>query len=159
MLQEKINLKKWTNKDSYDFLQSTMGKKLINRIMKDGRKDKAEKILCDVLLLLSETLAQNPIRVLKVAIKNVEPLVEVKTIRLRGAHYSVPVPLSKKRRSSLSMKWIIETSRKKKKGPIKKMLAEEILLAYKQQGESLKKKISVHKLASANRAYAHFRWF
>jgi small subunit ribosomal protein S7 len=159
MLQEKINLKKWTNKDSHDFLQSTMGKKLINRIMKDGRKDKAEKILCDVLLLLSETLAQNPIRVLKVAIKNVEPLVEVKTIRLRGAHYSVPVPLSKKRRSSLSMKWIIETSRKKKKGPIKKMLAEEILLAYKQQGESLKKKISVHKLASANRAYAHFRWF
>lgn len=159
MLQKKINLKKWTNKDSYDFLESNMGKKLINHIMKNGCKNKAEKILCDVLLLLSETLEENPIKVLKIAIKNVEPLVEVKTIKLRGANYSVPVPLSKKRRNSLSIKWIIETSRKKKKSPIKKLLAEEILLAYKQQGESFKKKISVHKLASSNRAYAHFRWF
>jgi small subunit ribosomal protein S7 len=141
------------------FLQTDLGKKIVNRLMKDGKKVKAEKILSDVIILLSKIQPEDPIKILKEAIQRVQPLVEVRTIRVRGANYQVPVPVPVKRKTSLSIKWIIESARKKKTGPMKVRLQEEFLLAYQRQGESIKKKIAVHKLASANRAYTHFRWF
>jgi small subunit ribosomal protein S7 len=141
------------------FLQTDLGKKIVNRLMKDGKKVKAEKILSNVIILLSKVQSEDPIKILKDAVLHVQPLVEVRTIRVRGANYQVPVPVPANRRVSLSIKWIIESARKKKIGPMKVRLQQEFLLAYQRQGESIKKKITVHKLASANRAYTHFRWF
>jgi small subunit ribosomal protein S7 len=141
------------------FLSTKLGIKITNRLMKDGKKNKAEKIILDTLNLLAESASENPIIILKSAIKHTKPLIEVRTIRVRGTNYQVPIPIFSKRRTSLAIKWIIENARKKKGNAMRFKLRDELLLASKNQGESVKKKISVHKLASANRAYTHFRWF
>ena len=95
------------------FLQTDLGKKIVNRLMKDGKKVKAEKILSNVIILLSKVQSEDPIKILKDAVLHVQPLVEVRTIRVRGANYQVPVPVPANRRVSLSIKWIIESARKK----------------------------------------------
>jgi len=96
------------------FLQTDLGGKIVNRLMKDGKKIKAEKILSDVIILLSKIQPEDPIKILKNAIQRVQPLVEVRTIRVRGANYQVPVPVPVKRKTSLSIKWIIDLLVKKK---------------------------------------------
>ena len=147
-------------KDSIkNFLSTKLGMKLIRRLMMDGKKNKAEKILLETLNLLAETSSENPIIILKSAIRHTKPLIEVRTIRVRGTNYQDPIPIFSKRRTSLAIKWIVENARKKKGNDMKYKLRDELLLACRNQGESVKKKINVHKLASANRAYTHFRWF
>jgi len=147
------------NNSIKNFLSTKLGIKLIRRLMVDGKKNKAEKILLGTLNLLAESSSENPIVILKSAIRHTKPLIEVRTIRVRGTNYQVPIPIFSKRRTSLAIKWIIENARKKKGNSMKYKLRDEFLLAYKNQGESVKKKINIHKLATANRAYTHFRWF
>ena len=142
-----------------NFLSTKLGVKFINIIMVNGKKQVAEKIILDTLNLLSEVSSKNPIVIVKSAIKHTKPLIEVRTIRVRGANYQVPVPIFSKRRTSLAVKWLIQNSRKKGGKAMKYKLRDELLSASNNQGESIKKKITIHKLAAANRAYTHFRWF
>ena len=123
-----------------NFLSTKLGVKIINKIMKDGKKNKAEKIILDTLNLLAESSSENPVIIFKSAIKHTKPLIEVRTIRVRGTNYQVPIPIFSKRRTSLAIKWIIESARKKKGNAMKFKLRDELLLASKNQGESIKKK-------------------
>ena len=93
------------------------------------------------------------------SINNVKPVVEIRSIRMRGANYQVPIPLSDSRKVSLAIKWIIATANKKKENPMKVKLKDELIAASQNHGESIKKKLTIHKLANANRAFAHYRWF
>jgi len=147
------------NKNHQNFLRTPLGKKFINRLMLCGKKSIAEKVLLESLSLIQLKLKQNPIRLLIKGINNVKPIVEVRSIRMRGANYQVPIPLQENRRISLAIKWIIESANKKKSNPIHIKLKDELILASKKQGDSVKKKLTVHRLANANRAFAHYRWF
>jgi small subunit ribosomal protein S7 len=147
------------NKNHQNFLRTPLGKKFINRLMLCGKKSIAEKILLESLSLIQLKLKENPIRLLIKGVNNVKPIVEVRSIRMRGANYQVPIPLQENRRISLAIKWIIESANKKKSNPINIKLKDELILASKNQGDSVKKKLTVHRLANANRAFAHYRWF
>jgi small subunit ribosomal protein S7 len=147
------------NQNHQDFLSTQLGKKFVNRLMIGGKKSIAEKIFLQSLVLIQSVSNKNPIQVLILAIFNVKPVVEIRSIRMRGANYQVPIPLQENRRISLAIKWIVESANKKKGNPMKIKLKEEIILASKKQGESVKKKLSVHRLANANRAFVHYRWF
>lgn len=147
------------NQNHQDFLSTPLGKKFVNRLMIGGKKSIAEKILLQSLVLIQSGSNKNPIKVLMLAIFNVKPVVEIRSIRMRGANYQVPIPLQENRRISLAIKWIIESANKKKGNPMNIKLKDEIILASKKQGESVKKKISIHRLANANRAFVHYRWF
>jgi len=147
------------NKNHQNFLRTPLAKKFINRLMLSGKKSIAEKILLESLSLIQLKLKQNPIRLLMKGINNVKPIVEVRSIRMRGANYQVPIPLQENRRISLAIKWIIESANKKKSNSINVKIKDELILASKKQGDSIKKKLTVHRLANANRAFAHYRWF
>jgi len=147
------------NQNHQDFLSTSLGKKFVNRLMIGGKKSIAEKILLQSLVLIQSGSNKNPIQVLMLAIFNVKPVVEIRSIRMRGANYQVPIPLQENRRISLAIKWIIGSANKKKGSPMNIKLKDEIILASKKQGESVKKKISIHRLANANRAFVHYRWF
>jgi len=147
------------NQNHQDFLSTSLGKKFVNRLMIGGKKSIAEKILLQSLVLIQLNYSKNPIQILMSAIINVKPVVEIRSIRMRGANYQVPIPLQETRRVSLAVKWIIESANKKQGNPMKIKLKDELILASKKQGESVKKKLSVHRLANANRAFAHYRWF
>jgi len=103
------------NKNHQNFLRTPLAKKFINRLMLGGKKSIAEKILLESLSLIQLKLKQNPIRLLMKGINNVKPIVEVRSVRMRGANYQVPIPLQENRRISLAIKWIIESANKKKK--------------------------------------------
>ncbi len=148
-----------SNPNRQDFLNTPLGKKFVNRLMIGGKKNIAEKILLQSLVLIQSNSSKNPIQILMLAISNVKPVVEIRSIRMRGANYQVPIPLLENRRVSLAIKWIIESANKKQGNPMKLKLKDELILASKKQGDSIKKKISVHRLANANRAFAHYRWF
>ena len=147
------------NLNHQDFLNTPLGKKFVNRLMVGGKKVIAEKILLQSLVLIQSNSSKNPIQILMLAITNVKPVIEIRSIRLRGANYQVPIPLLEIRRISLAIKWIIQSANKKRGNTMKTKLKDELIFASKKQGESIKKKISVHRLANANRAFAHYRWF
>jgi small subunit ribosomal protein S7 len=136
-------------------LISNLGKKFTNLLMKGGNKKTAEKILLETLRLLE----QNAAYILLSAIKNVKPILEMRPIRVKGANFQVPIPVHKDRQISLAIKWIIATARKKKGKSMSVRLKDEILLAHKNQGESVKKKMGINKTANSHRAYIHYRWF
>jgi small subunit ribosomal protein S7 len=136
-------------------LKSRLGKKFINLVMMDGKKTKAEQIFFTILNLLDKNAAD----ILISSIQNVEPLMEMRSIRVKGRNYQVPVPLLKSRRTSLAIKWVIDSAKKKKNKRLSHKIKDEILLAYQHQGDSIKKKISIHDASLANRAFVHYRWF
>jgi len=146
-------------KNHQDFLNIPLGKKFINRLMIGGKKSTAERILLESLVLIQHNLKKNPIKILLSGIQNVKPVVEIRSIRMRGANYQVPIPLSENRKVSLAIKWIIATANKKQGSSMKVKLKDELITASQNHGESVKKKLAVHKLANANRAFAHYRWF
>jgi len=153
-----IKVKKFKSNEN-NFLSTKLGKMVVNRVMQDGKKIKAEKIVLEVLSFLEEVSTENPIDIITLAIKHATPVVEVRTIRIRGANYKVPAPILAKRRISLAIKCIVKNARSTKGIPMKIALRNELFLAYNKQGESMKKKYEMHKLARANRAFTHFRWF
>ncbi len=133
--------------------------KLINYIMYDGKKSIAERIVYDMLEEIKEKAkVKNPVEIFELALSNTAPNMEIRSKRVGGANYQVPIEVRPGRRSALSMKWIIEAARGKKGAPIAKKLADEIIAASKNEGEAVKKKENVHKMAEANKAFAHFAW-
>ncbi len=133
--------------------------KFINYIMERGKKNTARTIVYGALDVVKEKEKKdNPIEIFDNALKNAGPTMEVRSRRVGGANYQIPREVSANRRLALAMRWIIATAKAKKGQPMYKKLAEEFLLANKNEGEAVKKKENVHKMADANKAFAHFSW-
>lgn len=132
--------------------------KLINSIMYDGKKISAEKIVYEALEKIKTKSKDEPIAVFNDAINNVRPTVEVRSRRVGGATYQVPVEVKTKRSQALALRWLIDASRKRKDKKMSDKLFNEIFDAYQNKGSAIKKKEDTHKMAESNKAFAHFRW-
>ncbi|MEI6528327.1 MAG: 30S ribosomal protein S7 [bacterium] len=133
--------------------------KFINYMMLAGEKSIATKIVYGAFDEIKEkTKTSNPLETFELALSNTAPNVEVRSKRVGGANYQVPVEVRPERRQAVSMKWIIEAARGKKGAPIAKKLADEIIAASKNEGEAVRKRENTHKMAEANKAFAHFAW-
>lgn len=133
--------------------------KFINNLMRKGEKSIAQKIFYNSLNLLTKKLKKDkPIEILEEAIKNTSPLLEVKSRRVGGATYQVPYEVKGRRREALAMRWIIEAAKKKKGRTMAEKLAQELADAFNNTGEAVKKKEDTHRVAEANRAFAHLAW-
>ena len=132
--------------------------KMINYIMKSGKKSVAEKIVYGALDIIAKKTKKSPAEALDIAIKNVSPSVEVKSRRVGGASYQIPVEVRSNRKLFLAFNWLVGAAQGKKGKPMKEKLAEEILLALNNEGVAIKKKNDVHRMAEANKAFAHFAW-
>ena len=132
--------------------------KFTNMIMLDGKKRVAEKILYSALEILAKNSKEDPITMMDKALQNVSPSVEVKSRRVGGSNYQVPVEVNTKRKQSLAMRWILEAADKRNEKSMKNKLAAELLDAYDNKGSAVKKREDVHKMAEANKAFAHYRW-
>ena len=132
--------------------------KLINSIMYDGKKITAEKIVYEAIEKIKTKSKDEPITVFNDAINNVRPTVEVRSRRVGGATYQVPVEVRSKRSQALALRWIIDASRKRKDKKMADKLFNEIYDAYQNKGSAIKKKEDTHKMAESNKAFAHFRW-
>jgi len=131
--------------------------RFINTVMLDGRKDTARKVVYDALDIIKATDV-DPLETFETAIRNVAPLMEVRSRRVGGANYQVPREVPQQRRVSLAYRWLINAARNKKGKPMAEKLAEQILMAVKNEGEAIKKKDEMHRMADANKAFAHFAW-
>src|SRR5690348_3668786 len=133
--------------------------KLINYVMYDGKKSTSERMVYDALELIKEKAkVKNPIEIFELALSNTAPNMEVRSKRVGGANYQVPVEVRPVRRSALSMNWIVKVAREKKGAHIAEKLANEIIAASKNEGEAVKKKENMHRMAEANKAFARFAW-
>jgi small subunit ribosomal protein S7 len=132
--------------------------KLVNRIMLDGKKSKAERIVYTAMDMIKERVNREPLEVIEEAIKNTTPLLAVKPRRIGGATYQVPVEVSPTRGLFLAMHWLVATARARKGKPMAERLAAEIIDAFRGEGTTVKKRTDTHKMAEANRAFAHYRW-
>jgi small subunit ribosomal protein S7 len=135
---------------------SVLVSRFINKIMKGGKKSLAQRILYQAMETIKKNTKQEPLEILERAIENVSPLIEVKPQRVGGATYQVPKEVKGERKESLAMRWIIKVAGAKSAKTMEERLAEEIIKAYNNEGEAVKKKINMHKMAEANRAFAHF---
>ncbi|MCD6320538.1 MAG: 30S ribosomal protein S7 [Candidatus Desulfofervidaceae bacterium] len=137
---------------------SVLAAKFINCMMRDGKKSVAESIFYKALDIIGQKTGKNPLEVFEKAVENVKPVIEVKSRRVGGATYQVPIEVRPDRRVSLAVKWIINSARARaEKGMVYK-LANELLDAYNNRGAAIKKKEDTHRMAEANRAFAHYRW-
>lgn len=132
--------------------------KFINSIMKNGKKSIAEKICYGAFEILKQKTGSDPLKVFKTAIENVKPVLEVKPRRVGGATYQVPVEIRPHRRTALAFRWILNYARERNEKTMQERLAGELLDAYNNTGSSIKKKEDTHKMAEANKAFAHYRW-
>lgn len=129
----------------------------INTVMKKGKKSLAERIVYDALDILAEKTKEEPLEVFTQAIENVKPLIKVVSRRIGGSNYQVPTEVTPKNAQALAFRWIISYSRARSEKTMVQRLAGELLAAYKKEGASIKKREDVHKMAEANKAFAHFR--
>lgn len=132
--------------------------KFINYSMLEGKKVTARKLVYGAFDVIKEQTKTEPLEVFEAALKNTGPMMEVRSRRVGGANYQVPREVRPERRLFLSMKWIIDAARNKKGKPMHEKLAEEIIAASKNEGEAIKKRETMHKMAEANKAFAHFAW-
>ena len=133
--------------------------KFINYCMERGKKNTARKIVYQTFdLIKDKAKVADPMEIFDTALKNTGPTMEVRSRRVGGANYQVPREVRPERRGYLSMKWIIDAAKAKKGKPMHEKLSEEIILASKNEGEAIKKRENVHKMAEANKAFAHFAW-
>jgi len=132
--------------------------KLINRIMWDGKKTVAQKIVYKAFDYIREKTGKDPLEVFQKALDNVRPVLEVRPRRVGGATYQVPIEVQEPRKTSLALRWIVNAARAKKGRPMYLKLAEELIASYQGTGAAVKKREDVHKMAEANRAFAHLRW-
>jgi small subunit ribosomal protein S7 len=132
--------------------------KFINSIMIDGKKSVAESILYGAFNFIEDKTKEDPVKVFEKAIENVRPLIEVKSRRVGGSTYQVPTEIRPSRRTALGIRWIISHSRGRSEKGMANKLAGELMDAASQRGGSIKKKEDTHKMAEANKAFAHFRW-
>ena len=132
--------------------------KLINSIMYDGKKTIAERIIYEAMEKIKTKSKDEPINIFNEAIKNLRPTVEVRSRRVGGATYQVPVEVKNKRSQALALRWLIDASRKRKDKKMSDKISNEIYDAYQNKGSAIKKKEDTHKMAESNKAFAHFRW-
>lgn len=132
--------------------------KLINQVMLDGEKSVAQKIVYDAFSIMGEKLNAEPLDIFTQALNNVMPIVEVKARRVGGANYQVPIEIRPERRQTLAIRWIVINTRKRSEREMSKKLAAELMDAYNNTGGSVKKKEDTHRMAEANKAFAHFRF-
>lgn len=137
---------------------SVLVQKLINKVMLDGKKSIAEKIVYGAMDIIKEKTKQDPLTVLEKAVQNVTPLLEVRPRRVGGATYQVPIEVPPRRGLSLALRWIVRAARERKGMPMKERLALEILDAFNNTGGAIKKRDEMHRMAEANKAFAHYRW-
>ncbi len=137
---------------------STQITKFVNMIMRGGKKSVAETIIYRALDRIGEKVTGEPMDVLDKALENVSPMVEVKSRRVGGATYQVPVEVRTSRRTALAMRWLIEASRKRGEKSMQLKLAGELMDAAENRGNAVKKREDTHRMAEANKAFAHFRW-
>ncbi len=130
--------------------------KFVNKVMSDGKKSTAQKIVYGAFDIIKEQTKKEPLEVFKSAIENASPVVEVKPKRIGGATYQVPMEVRGERRLALAFRWIIDGARSKKGKPMAEKLAQELIEAANNQGNALKKKNDMHRMAEANKAFAHF---
>ena len=138
--------------------KSTIIPKLINSIMNDGKKTIAEKIVYDAIDKIKSKSKEEPINIFNEAINNLRPTVEVRSRRVGGATYQVPVEVKSKRSQALALRWLIQASRKRKDKQMSDKIFNEIYDAYQNKGSAIKKKEDTHRMAESNKAFAHFRW-
>ncbi|MDE2491431.1 MAG: 30S ribosomal protein S7 [Elusimicrobia bacterium] len=138
--------------------KSVLVSRLINKLDHQGKKSVAERVMYDAMDIIADRTKQNALDVFTQAIENVRPLLEVKARRVGGATYQVPIEVAPNRSSTLAMRWILDAARAKAGKPLAERLAEEILSANKKEGIAFKKREDTHKMAEANRAFAHYRW-
>ena len=138
--------------------QSVLVSRLINKLDFRGKKSAAERVMYDALEIVGAKTKEEPLSVLTRAIENVRPLLEVKARRVGGATYQVPIEVQPTRSSTIAMRWILDAARQKTGKSMAVRLADEILAANKKEGIAFKKREDTHKMAEANRAFAHYRW-
>jgi small subunit ribosomal protein S7 len=137
---------------------STLAEKFVNSLMWDGKKTVAQGIFYTAMERLGERAGDEPLKVFKKAVENCKPLLEVKSRRVGGANYQVPVEVPQNRRTSLAFRWIIGNARGRADKSMAEKLANELLDAANMRGGAVKKKDDVHRMAEANKAFAHYRW-
>jgi small subunit ribosomal protein S7 len=156
MSRRRKSIKRETVPDSKH--KSVLVTQFINNIMERGKKRCAERIIYDAISLIAEKTAADGMTTFKKAIDNVKPVLEVKSRRVGGANYQVPMEVSPERRVSLALRWLIQYSRERTEKSMAEKLAAELIQASKNEGGAIRKKIDTHKMAEANKAFAHFRW-
>lgn len=132
--------------------------KFVNMMMLDGEKGKVEKILYGAMTLIQQRTGEDPLDVFKRALENVRPVVEVRSRRVGGATYQVPVEVRQVRRNSLAMRWLVQSSRQRSEKNMEEKLAGELFEASQNRGGAVKKREDTHRMAEANKAFAHYRW-
>ena len=132
--------------------------KFINFVMYDGRKDTAEKIIYSTLNKIKEKTKNDPIKIFNEAIENIRPNLEVRSRRVGGATYQVPVEVRTKRSQTLALRWLLEASRKRKNKTMSDKLFNELMDASQKKGSAIKKREDTHRMAESNKAFAHYRW-
>ncbi len=138
--------------------KSELVSKFINGLILKGKKSKAETIFYTAMDLIEEKMKQDPLAVFKKAMDNTAPILEVRSRRVGGATYQIPVEVREKRRRSLAIRWLVGFSKKRSERTMAERLANELMAAFKNEGTSVKKKEDTHRMAEANKAFAHFRW-
>ena len=137
---------------------SRLASKIINKIMWDGAKTKAQSVFYEAMDQVAKRVQAEPVEIFTKAIENVKPHLEVRSKRVGGATYQVPREVNRRRQQSLAIRWLIDAARAKRGKPMAKRLADEIFDAFNNQGAAVTKKENVHKMAEANSAYSHFAW-
>ena len=138
--------------------QSEAIAKFVNVVMSKGKRSTAEKVVYDALARASRQAKKEPIEVFESALRNATPLLEVKPRRVGGATYQVPMQVNKVRQQTLSVRWVLMAAREKKGRPMAIKLADELIAAYNREGAAISRRENVHRMADANKAFAHFAW-
>lgn len=155
-MRRKTKIKKHAIPD-YQYQDPLVGK-FINYIMRQGKKSVAQKVVYESFDTIKEKTKSNPLLLFEKAVRNVSPSLEVRSRRIGGANYQVPQPVRADRKIQLAFRWIIKAAKTKKGKPMAAKLAEEFILASNNEGAAIKKKLDTHRMAEANRAFAHFSW-
>ncbi|MEA2233381.1 MAG: small subunit ribosomal protein [Solirubrobacteraceae bacterium] len=138
--------------------RSRIVQQVINKVMLDGKKSTAEKIVYDALAIIGERTGKDPVEQLELAIKTLTPVLEVKSRRVGGATYQVPVEVPARRARTLAVRWLVEFARQRREKTMAQRLANELMDAQSQQGGAFKRKDDTYRMAQANKAFAHYRW-
>jgi small subunit ribosomal protein S7 len=132
--------------------------RFINRLMQGGKKSLATRIMYDAFDIIEERTHQDPLEVFRQAVENATPALEVRPRRVGGATYQIPIEVRPERRTSLAIRWLVQTAQSRKGRPMAEKLADELIDASRDTGATVKKKEDTHRMAEANRAFAHYRW-
>jgi small subunit ribosomal protein S7 len=139
--------------------KSVLVSKFVNCLMKDGEKSVAHRVFYAAMDIVQQKVKDaEPLEAFETAVNNVKPMVEVRSKRVGGATYQVPMPVSKQRQQSLAIRWLIQAAREKKGRPMAMRLADELVDAFHRQGAAMTRRENIHKMAEANKAFAHFAW-